>query len=109
MSCDREYLDLKPEWLTIEKVVGDTLAFSVKVTSDGVAVNLSTASSIDYYLDGSVLAGLTTGVTVSGALSNIVSISKNINSEEAGSYNHKLVIVIGGVTRTYFDGKLIIK
>jgi hypothetical protein len=102
MSCENNTLDLSPDKLTVKKKIGDTLSFSVTFTDDdGSPINLTSATPIDYYFAGSILAGLGTGITVS---TNNVTITKIITGEQIGNFTHKLVITMGGVTRTYFDG-----
>lgn len=107
MSCENNTLDLRPDTLIIKKKLGDTLTFSATFTDDDdVAINLSSASSISYYFDDVLIGGLGTGVVVSGASSNIVTVTETLAAEEVGNYEHKLVIVLGGVTRTYIDGQV---
>lgn len=107
MSCENNTLDIRPDTLIIKKQLGDTLTFSCTFTDDdGTAINLSTASAINYYFNGSIIGGLGTGVVVSGAGSNIVTVTETIASEAVGNYDHKLVVILGGVTRTYIDGQV---
>lgn len=101
MSCNN-VLDLRPETLVVKKQLGDTLTFSCTFTdADGDPIDLTSATPVSYYFDGSIIAGLGTGVTVS---TNTVTITKTISGETAGTFSHKLVITLSGVTRTYFDG-----
>lgn len=107
MSCENNILDLTPEILIVKKKLGDTLTFSVTLTDEaGAAINVSTASAISYYIGNSIVAGLGTGVTVSGTGSNKITVVETISGETVGTFDHKLIIVLGGAARTYFDGKL---
>lgn len=104
MSCENNTLDLGPDKLIVKKKLGDTLTFSVTFTDDnGNPINLTSATPVNYYFNGSILAGLGTGVTVA---TNTVTITKTISSETSGNFSHKLVITLSGVTRTYFEGQV---
>lgn len=94
---------------------GDTipLSFAIK-TSAGVAVDVSTATSVTWKLADSpygtvILAKtLADGITVSTSTVTVTLTAANTASLE-GIYYHELEIIMGGVTCTVAAGQVVIE
>ena len=105
--------DFKPAELDIEIVKGDYWVESFSLTLDNNAINLSTAAVVIEITQGcstSVLwsASVGSGITISGAGSNKIDVSKLVNLD-AGNYEYTLTVTYStGVVKTYLWGKFIV-
>jgi len=106
MSCN--IIDYKPKNLTYLKEQGDHFQMSLTITdSDDVAIDLSDADDIQFYVDDTEVASLGSGITVSGAGSNVVTIIAADTREIGSNYTYSVVVTdADGVIRTYIEGKL---
>ena len=101
--------DFKPAELDIEIVKGDYWVESFALTLDNTAINLSSASVLIEITQGcstSVLwsASIGSGITISGASSNKIDVSKLVNLD-AGNYEYTLKVTYNtGVVKTYLWG-----
>ena len=106
MSCN--IIDYKPKNLTYLKEQGDHFQTSLVITdSDAVAIGLSDATDIQFFVDDTQVASLRSGITVSGAGSNVVNIVAADTRAVGTNYTYSVVVTdVDGVIRTYIEGKL---
>lgn len=106
MSCN--IIDYKPKNLTYLKEQGDHFQVSLTITdSDDVAIDLSDATDIQFFVDDTEVASLGSGITVSGAGSNVVNIVAADTRAVGNNYTYSVVVTdVDGVIRTYIEGKL---
>lgn len=101
--------DFTPAELNIEIVKGDFWVESFALTLDNVAINLSTAQVLIEVKQGcsnTVLftASIGNGITISGAGSNVINVSKLVNLD-AGNYEYILKVTYAtGIVKTYIWG-----
>jgi hypothetical protein len=102
--------DFKPADLDIEIVKGDYWVQTLTLTLDGVAINLSTAQvniEVTQGCSTTVLwsASVGSGITISGAGSNNINISKLVDLAE-GNYEYTTKVTYQtGVVKTYVWGE----
>ena len=69
-------------------------------------IDLNGADDIQFFVNGTEVASLGDGITVSGTGNNVVTIAK-ADARAAGKYTYEIKVTDGdGVVRTYIEGKM---
>jgi hypothetical protein len=108
MSCENTNLDLRGKNLPIYINQNDTFNLALEFKDDNELPRDMSASDIYLVINDITVAQIGTGITVSGADNNIVSVVYEL-TQSIGTNMYAIRVVENGIDRAELYGKLTIK